>query len=55
MEEKVDINPYQGDIDALRLNHRLQQLKFYFGVHHIDEEKNISFARLKLEVLPPHA
>jgi hypothetical protein len=49
MEVKVDINPYQGEIDALKLNHWLQQLEFYFSVHHIDEEKKISFARLKLE------
>jgi hypothetical protein len=40
---------YQGEIDALKLNHWLQQLEVYFSVHHIDEEKNISFARLKLE------
>jgi hypothetical protein len=49
MEVKVDINPYQGEIDALKLNHWLQQLEVYFSVHHIDEEQNISFARLKLE------
>jgi hypothetical protein len=49
MEAKVDINPYQGEIDALKLNHWLQQLEVYFSIHHIDEEKKISFARLKLE------
>jgi hypothetical protein len=49
MEVKVDINPYQGEIDALKLNHWLQQLEFYFSIHHIDEEKKISFSRLKLE------
>jgi hypothetical protein len=50
MEVKVDINPYQlGDIDALKLNHWLQQLEVYFSICRIDEEKNISFARLKLE------
>jgi hypothetical protein len=49
MEVKVDINPYQGEIDALKLNHWLQQLEVYFSVHHIDEGKKISFARLKLE------
>jgi hypothetical protein len=27
----------------------LQQLEVYFNVHHIDEEKNIPFVRLKLE------
>jgi hypothetical protein len=40
MEEKVYINTYKGDIDALKLNHWLQQLEFFFNVHHIDE-KNI--------------
>jgi hypothetical protein len=49
MEAKVEINPYQCEIDELKLNHWLQQLEFYFSVHLIDEEKNISFARLKLE------
>ena len=49
MEAKVYINPYKGEIDALKLNHWLQQLEVYFNVHHIDEEQNISFAGLKLE------
>jgi hypothetical protein len=49
MGGKVDINPYQSEIDALKLNHWLQQLEVYFNVHHIDEEQNISFSRLKLE------
>jgi hypothetical protein len=39
MEEKVDINPYQGEIDALKLNIFFQQLELYFNIHHIDEEK----------------
>jgi hypothetical protein len=49
MEVKVDIKTYQGDIDTLKLNHWLQQLEFYFSVHHIDEGKNISFSRLNLQ------
>jgi hypothetical protein len=49
MEVKVDIKPLQGEIAAFKLNHWLHQLEVYFSVHHIDEEKNISFARLKLE------
>jgi hypothetical protein len=49
MEAKVDIKPYQGDIDAFKLNHWLQQIKFYFILHHIDEEQDISFVRLNLE------
>jgi hypothetical protein len=49
MKSKVDINPYQGDIDALKLNCWLQQLEVYFSTHHIDEEqKLVSFYRLKL-------
>jgi hypothetical protein len=43
MEVKVDINPYQGEIDALKLNHWLQQLEVYFSIHHIDEEKRYHF------------
>jgi hypothetical protein len=46
MEEKVDINPHQGEIDALKLNHWLQQLEVYFIIHDIDEENNSSFVRL---------
>jgi hypothetical protein len=48
MEVKVDINPYQGDINKLKLNHWLQQQEFYFNIHRIDEQK-ISFSKLKLE------
>jgi hypothetical protein len=44
----VDIKPCQVEIDALKLNHWLQELEVYFSVHHIDEEHEISFARLKL-------
>jgi hypothetical protein len=49
MEEKLGISPYHCEIDALKLNHSLQQLEIYFNIHHVDEEKNISFARMKLE------
>ena len=48
MEAKVDIKSYQGEIDALKLNNWLQQLEVYFSIHQIDEEKKISFSRLKL-------
>jgi hypothetical protein len=41
MEVKVDIKPYQGEIDALKLSHWLHQLEVYFSVHHIDEGKMI--------------
>jgi hypothetical protein len=49
MEVKVDIIPYECEIDALKMSHWLQQLEVYFSIHHIDEEHNISFVRLKLE------
>jgi len=49
MEAKVDIKPYQGEIDALKHNNWFQQLEVYFNIHHIDEEQKISFTRLKLE------
>lgn len=51
MEEKFNINPYHGEIDALKLNHWLQQLEFYFGFHQINEGQNISFVELKLEAI----
>lgn len=50
METKVDIKSSQGSINFLNLNHQLQQLEVYFSVHHIEEENNISFAWLKLQV-----
>jgi hypothetical protein len=49
MEVKFYIKPYQGDINELNLNHLLQWLEVYFSVHHIQEEHNISFFKLKLE------
>jgi hypothetical protein len=49
MEAKVDTKPYQGETNALKLNYWLHQLELYFSVHRIDEEKKISFVRLKLE------
>jgi len=49
MEEKVGINLYHGENDAMKMNHWLQQLEVYFSIHQIDEGKNISFVRLKLE------
>jgi len=49
MKVKFDIKSYQGEIDALKVNHYLQQLEFYFSFHHIKEEQKISFAWIKLE------
>jgi hypothetical protein len=46
---KVNIKPYQGDIDVIKSNQWYQQLQVYFNVHNIEEEKNISFSPLKLE------
>ena len=49
MEAKVDIKLYYCEIDALKLNHWLQQLEAYFSVYHIGEEHRISFDGLKLK------
>jgi hypothetical protein len=43
MEAKVDVKKYQGDINALKLNHWLYQLEVYFTIHHINEENRIIF------------
>jgi hypothetical protein len=43
------IKPYQGEVNALNLNHWLHKLEVYFSVHNIDEEQKISFSQLKLE------
>jgi hypothetical protein len=39
MEEKVDIKPYQGEINVVKLNHGLQKLEVYFSVHNKKIEK----------------
>ena len=49
MEVKVDINSYQDDIDALKLNQILQQLEVYSLVHQIVKGQNISYTLPKLE------
>lgn len=48
MEAKVDIKSYHGKINALKLNHWLQQLEVYFSVDQIEEEQKISFVRAKI-------
>jgi hypothetical protein len=35
MEERFKIKPYEGEVDALKLNHWLQQLEVYFSVHNV--------------------
>jgi hypothetical protein len=35
VEEKVDVKPYQGDIDDIKLNQWLQNLEVCFNVHNI--------------------
>lgn len=49
-EAKVNFKLYQGDIETLKLNHRLKQLQVYFHVNHTQEEHKSSCAHLKLEV-----
>jgi hypothetical protein len=39
MEVKVDIKPYQGEIDDVKLNRWLQWLEFYFSVHNIKQRE----------------
>jgi len=40
-ESKVDIKPYQDEINVVKLNHWLQQLEVYFNIHNIDEEHKV--------------
>ena len=49
MEVKVEINPYEGKVDTVKLNNWLQQLEVYFVVHNVREGKNIAFSIFKLE------
>jgi hypothetical protein len=49
MDMKVEIKPYQGDIDVFKLNGWLQQLEVYFIFYNVDGEKKKSFSQLKLE------
>lgn len=50
-KKEVKVKIYQGEINALKLNHWLQQLEVYFNVHHIVEEYWIPFSILKLKGL----
>jgi hypothetical protein len=49
VKAKVDIQPYHGEINVVKLNQWLQQLKVYFGDHDIGEEQKISFSQLKFK------
>jgi len=49
VEAKVDIQPYEGEVNVVKLNHWLQHLKVYFSEHNIGEEWKIASAKLKLE------
>jgi hypothetical protein len=33
VEAKVDIKPYDDEVDVIKVNHWLQKLKVYFSVH----------------------
>jgi hypothetical protein len=35
VEAKVDIKPYVGEVDAIKLNQWLQQMEVYFSVHEV--------------------
>lgn len=35
VEAKMDTEPYEGEVDAVKLNYWLQQLEVYFSVHYI--------------------
>jgi len=43
VEVKVDIKPYQEEINVVEFNQWLQQLEVYFSFHNIGEEKKTSF------------
>ena len=49
MEEKVKINPYEGEVNALKLNHLLQFNQVSFSVHNVHKKLKIAFTILKLE------
>jgi hypothetical protein len=38
LEAKVDIKPYEGEVNTIKPNHRLQQLEVYFIMHNVNEE-----------------
>jgi hypothetical protein len=45
VEEKLDINPYDGIVDAVKPNHWLRWLEVYFGCHGLNDEQNICLAQ----------
>jgi hypothetical protein len=48
-EAKVEIKPYAGEVDAIRLNQWLQWMQVYFNVHEVTKKQKIVFSWLKLE------
>lgn len=48
MEAKVDIKPYQSEIDVIKLNHWLQLLEVQFNVHNNDQKNIICLAKLRV-------
>lgn len=49
VEAKVDIKPYVGEVDAIKLNQWLQQMEVYFNIHEVAGKQRIAFEKLKLE------
>jgi hypothetical protein len=49
VDAKVEIKPYTGEVDVIRLNQWLQKMEVYFNMHEVTGKKKIYFSRLKLE------
>jgi hypothetical protein len=49
VERKVDVKPYQGDNNVIKLNQWLKKLEVYLNFPNIGEDQNISFARPMFE------
>jgi hypothetical protein len=49
VEVEINIKPYVGDMNTLKLNQWIQQWEFYFIVHEVNGAHTIYFSHLKME------
>ena len=49
MDAKVDIKPYVGEVDVIKMKQWLQQVELYLSVHEVIARQIILFRQLNLE------
>jgi Ty3 transposon capsid-like protein len=49
VEAKVEIRPYDGQMEPEKLNNWIRQLEVYFSCYSFSDKEKISFSRLKMD------